>query len=389
VQLRDSCAIVGVGNTAYTRGTARSTLDLHLEASLRALDDAGLTPADVDGVMPSASAGRCAEDFVRNLGLRDLAFTSTTHMGGASTVASIQSACLAIAAGLASCVLVPAGRRGYSGERVSTGSLVKEAVMAEMLEFEAPYGNLAAAQWFAHAAQRHMHEYGTTSEQLGQVAVTMRRHANLNPDALMHGKPMTLADHQNSRMITTPFRLFDCSLESDGAGAVVVTSAERARDLAKPPVYVSGIGESHGYPPTSLTQKPDMAVVRGLQLAGAKAFAMADVTAGDLDCLLIHEGFSWYVIAGLEALGVVKPGEGGPFVAEGHIGLGGTLPVNPNGGALSEGHVSGINHVLEAVRQLRGEVPPARQIPHCGTVAVATEGNFFDGAVVVLRGERG
>jgi acetyl-CoA acetyltransferase len=385
--LADRCAIVGVGNTAYTRGTDRSTLDLHLEAALRALEDAGLTPADVDGVMPSASAGRCAEDFIRNLGLRDLAFSSTVHMGGASTVASIQSACLAISAGLASCVLVPAGRRGYSGERVSTGQNVQETIMSDVLEFEAPYGNLVAAQWFAQAAQRHMYSYGTTSEQLGHVAVTMREHANLNPGALMHGKPMTLADHQSSRMITTPFRLFDCSLESDGAGAVVVTSAERARDLAKPAVRVSGIGEAHGYPPTSLTQKPDMAVVRSLQLAGAKAFAMAGATTEDLDCLLIHEGFTWYVIAGLEALGVVKPGEGGPFVAEGRIRLGGTLPVNPNGGALSEGHVSGMNHLIEAVRQLRGEVPPERQVPSCGTVAVATEGNFFDASVVVLRGD--
>ncbi|HZE49025.1 MAG TPA: hypothetical protein VE074_05640 [Jatrophihabitantaceae bacterium] len=388
MQLTDQCAIAGVGNTAYTRGTERSTLDLHLEAARRALDDAGLRPADVDGVMPSASAGRCAEDFIANLGLRDLAFSSTVHMGGASTIASIQSACLAISAGVASCVLVPAGRRGFSGERISTGRNVQESIMSDLLEFEAPYGNLVAAQWLAQAAQRHMHEYGTTSEQLGHVAVTIREHANLNPNALMYGKPMTLADHQGSRMISSPFRLFDCSLESDGAGAVVVTSAERARELAKPPVYVSGVGESHGYPPTSLTQKADMAVVRSLQLAGAKAFSQAGVTTDDIDCLLIHEGFTWYVIAGLEALGFVKPGEGGPFVEAGHIRLDGSLPVNPNGGALSEGHVSGINHVIEAVRQVRGEVPSARQVPGCGTVAVATEGNFFDASVLVLRGER-
>src|SRR5260370_763363 len=175
--------------------------------------------------------------------------------------------------------------------------------MSDVVEFEAPYGNLVAAQWFAQAAQRHMHGDGTTSEQLGHVAVTMREHANLNPGALMHGKPMTLADHQNSRMITTPFRLFGCSRESDGAAAAVVTSA-------------------------------------------------------DLGCLLIQEGFPWCVIGGLEAVGVVKRGEGGPSAAEGHIRLGGTLPVNPNGGALSEGHVSGMNHLIEAVRQLRGEVPP-------------------------------
>ncbi len=384
MNLSKQCAIVGVGNTAYTRGTDRSTLELHLEASTLALADAGLSAADVDGVMPSATAGRCAEDFILNLGLRDLTFSTTVHMGGASLIASIQSACLAVSAGLASCVLLPAGRRGYSGERISTGQAVAERVMADVNEFEAPYGNLVAVQWFAQAAMRHMHEYGTTSEQLGHIAVACRAHANLNPQALMYGKPLTLDDHQNSRMITTPFRLFDCSLESDGAGAIVITSAERARDLAKPAVLVSGVGEAHGYPPTSLTQKPNMAVVDSLRRASSRAFAMAGITPQDLDCLLIHEGFTWYVIAALEALGIVGPGEGGPFVEAGNMLLGSTLPINPNGGALSEGHVSGMNHVIEAVRQLRREVPPPRQVSPCETVAVVNEGNFFDGSVLVL-----
>ncbi len=384
MKLSKQCAIVGVGNTAYTRGTDRTTLELHLEATSRALADAGLTTADVDGVMPSATAGRCAEEFALNLGLRDLRFSTTVHMGGASLIASIQSACLAITAGIASCVLVPAGRRGYSGERISTGNSVVEPVVADVTQFEVPYGNVAAAQWFAQAAMRHMHEYGTTSEQLGHVAVACRAHANLNPQALMYGRPLTLEDHQSSRMITTPFRLYDCSLESDGAGALVITSAERARDLARPPVLVSGFGEAHGYPPTSLTQKADMAVVESLQRASERAFAMATIAADDLDCLMIHEGFTWYVIAALEALGIVGPGEGGPFVEAGNMAIGSRLPINPHGGALSEGHVSGVNHVIEAVRQLRREVPPERQVNPCETVAVVNEGNFFDGSVLVL-----
>jgi acetyl-CoA acetyltransferase len=384
MNLSKQCAIVGVGNTAYTRGTDRSTLELHLEASSLALADAGLTTADIDGVMPSASAGRCAEDFTLNLGLRDLKYSTTVHMGGASLIASIQNACMAISAGVASCVLLPAGRRGYSGERISTGQNVVERVMADVTEFELPYGNLVAAQWFAQAAMRHMHDYGTTSEQLGHVAVACRAHANLNPQALMYGKPLTLEDHQNSRMITMPFHLFDCSLESDGAGALIITSAERARDLAKPAVLVSGVGEAHGYPPTSLTQKPNVAIVDSLQRASARAFAMAGITPDDLDCLLIHEGFTWYVLAALEALGIVGPGEGGPFVEAGNMLLGSKLPINPNGGALSEGHVSGMNHIIEGVRQLRREVPAQRQVSPCETVAVVNEGNFFDGSVLVL-----
>jgi acetyl-CoA acetyltransferase len=377
--------VAGIGNTAYTRGTGKTTLELHLEASLAALADAGLTPADVDGVLPSASAGRSTEEFILNLGLQDVAFAPTAHLGGASLLSSVQNACLAIDAGVASCVLIPAGRRGYSGERISAGRGIVEPIMSHVLEFEAPFGNVGAAQWFAQAAQRHMHEYGTTSEQLGHVAVTCRAHANLNPQALMHGRPMTLADHQASRMITSPFRLLDCSLESDGAGALVITSAGRARSLGRGDAVIAGVGESHGNVPTSVTQKPDMTAVQSLRIAAARAFAMSGTTIADADTVLIHEGFSWYVIAALEALDVVKPGEGGPFAADGNIRLGGLLPVNPHGGALSEGHVSGVNHVIEAVRQLRRTVEPARQVGDCASAVVVNEGNFFDGTVLVLE----
>jgi acetyl-CoA acetyltransferase len=381
------CAVAGIGNTAYTRGTSKTTLELHLEASLAALADAGLTPADVDGVLPSATAGRNAEEFIVNLGLRDLAFAGTAHMGGASLISSIRTACAAIDAGIASCVLLPAGRRGYSGERISRGTHHVELLMDSVAEFEWPFGNTAAVQWFAHAAQRHMHEYGTTSEQLGHVAVTCRAHANLNPQALMHGKPMTLADHQASPMITTPFRLFDCSLESDGAGALVITSADRARALGRGHAVVAGIGEAHDRTPTSVTQKRDLARLEAVEVAAARSFAMSGLTVADLDVALIHEGFSWLAIACLEALGVVGRGEGGPFVEDGNIGLRGSLPLNPHGGALSEAHVSGVNHVIEGVRQLRRTVEPERQVAGCDTVVVINEGNFFDAGTLIL--ERG
>jgi acetyl-CoA acetyltransferase len=305
-------------------------------------------------------------------------------MGGASLIASIQDACMAITSGAASCALIPAGRRGYSGERVSTGRSVPEGVMATVAEFERPFGNLVAVQWFAQAAMRHMHEHGTTSEQLGHVAVNSRTNANLNPQALMHGRPMTLADHQASRMISSPFRLLDCSLESDGAGAIVVTSVERARDLDVVPARIAGVAEAHSYPSTSLTQKPDLASVPSLTEASRRAFAMAGITPHDLDCLQVHEGFTWYVLAALEAIGVVAPGEAGPFVEEGRIALGAELPVNTHGGSLSEAHVSGINHVIEAVRQLRGTVEPARQVQGCEHVGVIVEGNFFEGSALVL-----
>jgi acetyl-CoA acetyltransferase len=385
--LSGRCAIAGVGQTAYTRGTDRTTLELHLEAARNALADAGLAVSDVDAVMPNELAGILAEDFLLNLGLRDLRFTSTIHTGGASFVTALQSACLAIAGGVASCVLLVAGRRGYSAQRVSKtseGVMVPMPVMRTLDEFERPYGNTVAVQWFAQAARRHMHEYGTRSEHFGMLSVACRKHANRNPGALMYARPMSLADHQASPFIAEPLRLLDCSLESDGAAAVVVTSAERARDLRKGAVRILGVAEGHGDPPTSITQKRDMTRIEGLCKAAPHAFGMAGLAPADIDCAQLYDGFSWIALASLEALGFCKPGEGGPFVEGGRIELGGALPINTAGGLLSEAHVSGANHVVEAVRQLRREVEPERQVPECETALVTGEGDFHEGAVLIL-----
>lgn len=388
VTLKDRCAIVGVGNTAYTRGTDKTTAQLHLEAALEALDDAGLSPEDVDAVMPNEMSGVIAEELFMNLGVRDLRFTATIRTGGASFVTAMQAACLAVSTGVARCVLLPAGRRGYSAQRVSKlseGTMVPMPIMAHCDEFERTYGNTVAAQHFAHAARRHMHEYGTKGEHFGMIAVACRKHANLNPQALMHTKPMTLEDHQSSRMISDPLRLFDCSLETDGAGAVVVTSAERAHDLRKHPIMISGIAEGHADPPTSITQKRDMTQIEGLRKAAEPAFRMAGVTPGDMDFAQLYDGFTWITLASLEALGFCKLGEGGGFVEDGRIELGGALPVNTAGGLVSEAHVSGVNHVIEAVRQLRREVEPERQVAGCEVGVVTSEGDFHEGAVAVLR----
>jgi acetyl-CoA acetyltransferase len=186
-------------------------------------------------------------------------------------------------------------------------------------------------------------------------------------------------------MISSPFRLFDCSLESDGAGAIVITTVDRARDLPKQPVIIEGFGEGHGNPPTSITQKEDMTFVEGLHTAGKRAFAMAGLGPDDIDCAQLHDPFSWFVLAGLEALGFCGRGEGGPFVEGGRIELGGVLPVNTHGGLLSEAHVSGVNHVIEAVRQLRREVESERQVPDCETVLISSEGDLHEGSVLLLR----
>lgn len=380
-------AIVGIGQTPFTRGTDCSTLELHLQAAIEAISDAGLTPADIDGVMPNELAGTIAEDFILNLGLPALAFSSTIRTGGASFVSAIQSAALAVAGGVAKNVLLVAGRRGYSAQRVSLtseGAIAPHPVMRQMDEFERPFGNTVASQWFAQAARRHMHEYGTTSEDFGEISVAIRGHANLNPRALMFEKPMTLEQHQASPFIADPLRLFDCSLETDGATAIVISSAERARDARKPGVPILGVGEGHGNPPTSITQKRDLTRIEGLETAGKRAYEMAGLGPADIDAAQIYDGFSWIVLASLEALGFCGPGEGGAFVRNGRIALGGELPTNTSGGLLSEGHCSGANLVSEAVRQLRSEVEPERQVADCQRILVTGEGDFHEGAALIL-----
>jgi acetyl-CoA acetyltransferase len=385
--LSRACAIVGIGQTAFTRGTESTTLGLHLEASLEAIRDAGLQVADVDGFMPNELAGTIAEDFILNLGLERLGFSATIRTGGASLVSAIQAAALAIHGGVASTVLLAVGRLGFSAQRVSRaseGAIAPHPVMRHVDEFERPFGNTVAAQWFAHAARRHMHEYGTTGDDFGRIAVACRRHANLNPRALMYRKPMTLDDHRASPFITEPFRLFDCSLETDGAVALVITSLERARDLAKPPAVILGVGEGHGAPPTSITQKRDLTSIEGLRLAGERAFQMAGLGPADIDCAQLYDGFTWTALAALEDLGFCAKGEAGTFIRDGQIELGGRLPINTSGGLLSEGHCSGGNLVTEAVRQIRREVEPARQVRGCERVLVNGEGDFHEGSVVIL-----
>jgi len=387
MSLSGGCVIAGIGQTPFTRGTEKSTVGLHLDAALEAIADAGLKPSDIDGVMPNELAGTIAEDFIVNLGLENVTFSSTMRHGGASLLSAVKSACLAVHTGVAKHVLLVAGRRGFSQQRMSKaseGTIPPHPLFREFNEFESPFGNTAPLQWFAPAAMRHMHEFGTTSEQLGRIALTCREHANLNPRALMHDKKMTMEDYLASPMIADPYRKFDCSLETDGATAFVITSAERGRDLKKAGVPILGLGEGHGTPPTSMTHKRDMTKVEGIEQAGKQAFEMAGLKPRDISSVQLYDAFTWVVLSTLEDLGFCQKGEGGAFVESGVLGLSGGLPLNTSGGLLSEGHCSGANLLSEAVRQLRGEVEQQRQISNCNNILISGEGHFHEGAVAIL-----
>ena len=330
--LKDQAAVTGVGETAYLRETDKSVIALCMEASLAAIADAGLDPKDIDGVIPYPEGGLIAEDFITNFGLPDLRYSALTPMGGASPVAALQSAAMAVATGVAKHVLVTLGLGSLADVRI-TKRLAEMPQMRMLTEFEMPVGTNSPAQLYAHMARRHMELYGTTSEQFAEVAMVCRRHAQLNERAMMK-KPMTLADHQASRIIVDPFRLYDCCLETAGAAAVVVSRAAQAPDLRQRPIYIGGVAEGHPSSPSAITQREDLTRL-GLAKAAPVAFRMADVTHADIDVAEIYDCFTWTVICELEDLGFCPKGEGGRFVENGRLAIDGELPTNTHGGLLS------------------------------------------------------
>jgi acetyl-CoA acetyltransferase len=382
MNLANKAAVTGVGDTDYTRDAGgRSALSLQLDAALKAIADAGLAPREIDGiVMPSPSSPVVAEDLVTNLGIPDLRFSTGTPLGGAGPVAALQCAAAAVAAGICSHVLLSLARTGRSGQRI--GARVQGMPQFRTVgEFEAPVGAIAPAQYYAPMARRHMELFGTTSRQLAEIAVSTRNHAILNGNARM-AKPITVEDHQNSRMIADPLRLLDCSLESDGAAAVVVSAADRARDMRRPRILLAGMVEGHPDSPSSITQRGDMTRL-GLAKAAPRTFAMAGVAPADIDVAEIYDCFTYIVLCQLEDLGFCAKGEGGAFVEGGALGLGGRLPVNTHGGLLSQAHMAGMNHVVELVRQLRGEAGRA-QVQDAEVGLVTGYGDLGDGTLAVM-----
>ena len=385
--LKDSACIVGIGETAVCRkpGSGLSEMALQLKAIAAALDDAGLKAREIDGIMPFPNLGR-AEAFAANLGCDNLRFAATLNLGGAAPVAALRVAAMAVATGSANYVLVPGGWNGFSGARtreIAATDINSIPGAAIARDYYLPYGLSAPPQWYALMAQRHMHEYGTREEQLGAVALAMRKHAQLNPNALMRGKPMTMSDYLASPMITSPYRLLDCCLETDGAAAYIVTSTARARDLRQRPVSIMGAASGQPYPADDIINRKDFHRI-GLTNAAPEAFAMAGVTPADADFAQIYDCFTFEVLQQLEEVGFCRRGEGGSFVENGGIELGGRLPVNTHGGLLSQAHLLGIGHVVEAVRQLRGEAGE-RQVKDAKLGVVTGWGDFGDGSVAILR----
>ena len=375
-------AIVGVAESDQIgRVPDKPALMLHAEAARSALAEAGLTKDDVDGLF---TAGVSTLELGEYLNIEPKV-TDNTSVGGSSFVIHVAHAATAIATGRCEVALVTHGESGRSRVGMARRANDPDSLRGQ---FEAPYGLPQPVGAYAMACSRHMYEYGTTHEQLAEIAVATRKWAMLNPKAMMRD-PITIEDVLNSRPISWPFNLLDCCLVTDAGGAYVMTSVERARTLKQRPVIVMGVGEGHDH--AMISQMPSYTNFAARH-SGARAFEMAGVTRDDIDLAMIYDSFTYTVLLSLEELGFCGKGEGGAFVSNQRTAPGGEFPMNTNGGGLSYTHsgMYGMFAVIEGVRQLRGDYAEQgiRQVPNCELAVVHGTGGVLSsaGTTILARG---
>jgi acetyl-CoA acetyltransferase len=397
-RLRDKVAVVGIGETEYLRDSGRRPRELIIEAVQKALDDCKLSPGDIDGIVGGFEGAQLFSyhDLAHNVGIKYRFHGDMGDFSGGNT-SSFHLAAMAITSGMADVVLTYCTTTYGSLMKTLDGEVKEETeedtsriVPVDMKDsFEVPYGSNMPGIFFAQMANRYMYEYGITREQLveylGAIAMNQRRNAVLNGKAVMK-KKLSYEDYINSRVIVDPLRRDDCYVISDGACAWIITSAERARDCPNVPVYVAGMG--YGCTPMGIadafTQKAGGYLYKPHESASLEqALRMADITREDLSFAEIYDSYSIQLLLSLESLGFCKKGEGGPFVESGAVSLEGSLPVNTHGGHLSHSCIYGATHVVEAIRQLRGE-SNACQV-HSAKVGMVTAGTIWENYVTLLR----
>ncbi|HEX2315972.1 MAG TPA: lipid-transfer protein [Thermomonospora sp.] len=389
MSLSGKAAVVGIGATEFSKESGRSELRLAVEACLAAIRDAGLTPADVDGLVTFTQDTSAEIAVQRELGIPALRFFSRVEYGGGAACGTVAHAAMAVATGQADVVVCYRAFNERSGRRF--GQANDHAGRAETstgLEFSwhLPWGLATPAAWVAMHARRYLHEYGATSEDFGRVAVAMRRHAATNPKAWFHGRPITLEEHQASRWIVDPLHLLDCCQESDGGVALVVTSADRARDLPHPPALVTAAAQGTGPGQMMMFSyyEGDLAALPAMGVVGAALWRQSGLSPADVQTAVLYDHFTPFVLLQLEELGFCGRGEAPGLVRDGGIELGGRLPVNPHGGQLGEAYIHGMNGIAEAVRQVRGtavnQVPGVRNVLVTAGTGVPTSGLVLSAA---------
>ncbi|MFI6028465.1 lipid-transfer protein [Amycolatopsis magusensis] len=366
-------AIAGIGATEFSKDSGRSELRLAAECVRAAVLDAGLRLSDVDGLVSFTMDANSEISVARELGIGELTFFSRIHYGGGAAAATVQQAAMAVATGMADVVVAYRAfneRSGHRFGRVSAAAAQQVNSSGVDNSFHYPMGIATPAATVAMLARRYQHEYGATSEDFGRVAVVDRKHAARNPHAWFHGKPITLEQHQASRWIAEPLRLLDCCQESDGGVALVITSRERARDLPHPPAVIAAAAQGSGTDQYVMTSyyRDDLAALPEMGVVARQLWAQSGLSPSDVDVGVLYDHFTPYVLMQLEQLGFCGRGEAKDFIADGHLELDGSLPLNPHGGQLGEAYIHGMNGIAEGVRQLRGTA--VNQVPGAGRVLV-------------------
>ena len=386
--LRDQAAVVGIGATEFSKDSGRSELRLALEAISAALEDAGLDLTEVDGLCTYAMDKNPEIEVFRHLGGRALKFFARTEYGGGAACAPLLQAALAVHAGVAQVVVCYRAMNERSQYRFGQAFVPPPVANAESANWAwtVPFGLATPAAWVAMAARRYMHEYGASSEDFGRVSVACRRHAARNPRAWFYGKPITLADHQASRWIVEPLHLLDCCQESDGAVALVVTSAARARHLRQKPALIRAAAQGAMDDQMNMTSfyRHDIGALSEMRLVAEQLYAMSGLGPREIQTAVLYDHFSPFVLPQLEVFGFCPRGAAKDFIKDGNIEIGGRLPVNAHGGQLGEAYIHGLNGVAEAVRQVRGtsvnQVPGVHNVLVTAGTGVPTSGAILAAA---------
>ena len=386
MSIRDRAAIVGVGETEFSKNSGRSTLRMALETILAALDEAGLRPSDVDGVV-KMSANRDIDevDLARALGLPNLRFFAEVPYGGGAGCGTLAVAAAAITAGMAETVVTFRSLNERSERRFGESSV--GGGVGGWNAYYVPHGLVTPAQWMAMFGRRYLHEFDHDTDAFGMVTVLARKRASTNPHAMMYQRPITIDDHRQAEWIAEPLRLLDCCLDTDGACAAVLTSAEKARSLPTMPVFIRSAAQGTGSRPEVMTswQRPSLSHLEETDAAATELYRIAGMGPDDIDVVMVYDHFTPMVLMTLESYGFARRGAAPDRFREGTFELDGRWPLNTHGGHLGEGYLHGFNHIVEGVRQLRGTAVNQVRTRQPATCLVSSAGGVPTSSLILTR----
>tara|TARA_R100000005_G_scaffold15996_1_gene6668 strand:- start:10533 stop:11702 length:1170 start_codon:yes stop_codon:yes gene_type:complete len=355
--LKDKAAIAGIGLTEFSKKSGVSELSLAAQATLAACEDAGLPPSEIDGFVSYTLDSTDEIELARTVGAGDLKLFTKVNYGGGAAVGTILHAVMAVATGVADNVICYRAMNGRSGQRMGQG-ISGQIVSSDLVHWSwyMPYGMLTPGSWIAMIANKYMHHYGVTAEDLGRVAISQRHYAQSNPRSFFHGKPLTMEDYLASKMIADPLRLYDFCQETDGGCAILVTSAERARDLQQKPAIIRGVvqASTRGQEQMTSYYRDELDSLPEMEMAARLVYAQSGLGPDDINAACLYDAFTSEVIMQLESFGFCGRGEGKDMVRDGALDIDGRLPNNTHGGLLSEAYIHGMNSIAEGARLVRG-----------------------------------